>query len=127
MNDYLIAPATRKIGDVSCGRIVQIAQWFTEPLQLEVLDSQPDAELAGSECQPRQKIRTLQLLTALFDIMTSHYLEMEICDMKQIYLEMEICDMKQIYLRSIPKGMASFKKNKKMAHILKLIFILTVK
>ena len=33
-----------------------------------------------------ENVRAIKLLTVLFVIMPSHYLEMETCDMKQIYL-----------------------------------------
>ena len=46
----------------------------------------------------RKNIRTFKLLTALFFMMPTHY------------LKMEICDIKQIYLRSITKGWQPLKR-----------------
>ena len=58
----------------------------------------------------RNNIRTLKLLTALFVVMPTHY------------LEMEICDTIQMYLRSVPKGWQPLKKSTVHLFALCLLF-----
>ena len=48
MNDDVIRPASRILGDIPWGRIVQIAQWSTKSSRLK-LDAEPGASESKTE------------------------------------------------------------------------------